>query len=178
MHILKRAAAAVMALTMVASLTACSGSYEKDVEAIMDEVNTNNTASLDVDWTDAAQVQAYVETNKATYQKFIDLKAPSKFEESHGKLVEAAEGMIEYLDALPELFAMDTSSPEYDTRRTELVNIYSTAFSKLAEGLSGLDISQNKAGDEAPAEPSDTAEPAEETTPNTDGALGTGDAAA
>ena len=110
------------------------GDYQSRLEAVTKEIEDDNAASAEVDYTDAAAVQEYVENTKAMYQKLADLEAPADLADAQAKLKTGAEKMIEYLDLLPAYCALEEGSEEWEQKRNEVLNTYSMALASIAEG--------------------------------------------
>lgn len=108
--------------------------YKSSLDEIMAAIEANDSASLDVDFSDSAQVDQYVSEGKALYQRLIDLSAPQEYAGAQAKLASGAADMIAYLDAVPGYVAMEEGSEEAERKRTELIEIYTQAKSDIAEG--------------------------------------------
>ncbi|MDR3277740.1 MAG: hypothetical protein LBT12_03115 [Oscillospiraceae bacterium] len=153
----KRCPALILALTLVTAVTlfACNKqeavspeSARVAVRAALDDINASNDKSETVDFTDAAQVQAYIKESRALYDALGAIALPPEDAEAQGKLKDAASKMGQYLDELPAYRAMeDPESEEAVALRNKLVNIWSSGLASIAEAQSLL----WPAGTETPA---------------------------
>lgn len=160
----KRVLASALSFTLAFSLTACGNGYKKSVEKIDEEISGKHEQLNSTDWSDTEKADAQIAEQKELYQKLADLNGKEKDSEAQQKISEGAKKMLEYYDALPEYLAIeDKNSNEGKAKQNELLNIYSSALSLLAEGKNDLGISQQGEVTEQITGDTDGLEPAQET---------------
>jgi len=123
--------------TAAAEVVMSAEEYVHSVDTWVEDINESNSAVRNLDQTDSAAIAAYTDETTAIYQEMIDAAAPEEFAEAHEKLSQGAQQMIEYLNALPEFFAI-ADTADYEEARWELFALSTEAQNNIEEGLALL----------------------------------------